>query len=223
MALDETRGLYEVIPLIKPSAHTGIVENVWFAGTHGDIGGSYDASEALAGNSLNWMLSKIRDKGLLPNTEHRVDANPLGVSVDSSKFVAAGKILNKLRHPRVRRLQFWGDFWAHYDNDNNAKETQASKPKIHWSVLQRLQADGVLVQPGKKFLSQINPEPYRPWVLFEPKYDTRIDPASNMCPKPEKHPDIKLPGTTKPKDIQLTDIVNFIDDHLEVVPSDEGT
>lgn len=42
--------------------HFNRVEEVWFAGAHGDVGGSYEAG-ALGGVSLNWMLRKTRGLG----------------------------------------------------------------------------------------------------------------------------------------------------------------
>ena len=43
--------------------HFDKVDEVWFAGAHGDVGGSY-AQGALGGVSLNWMLQETKDAGV---------------------------------------------------------------------------------------------------------------------------------------------------------------
>lgn len=62
LALDETRTVFE--PLLWDSAQTGAgrVEQVWFAGSHGDIGGHVgwdEAARPLANIPLVWMLERL--------------------------------------------------------------------------------------------------------------------------------------------------------------------
>jgi len=67
LALDETRSVLE--PLIWDSEGTGAsrIEQVWFRGCHGDIGGQlghYEDSRPLANIPLVWMLEKAEALGL---------------------------------------------------------------------------------------------------------------------------------------------------------------
>ncbi|WP_376874936.1 DUF2235 domain-containing protein [Albirhodobacter sp. R86504] len=66
LALDETRSVFE--PLLWDSAHTeaGRIEQVWFRGSHGDIGGQLgdnDAARPLANIPLVWMLERMSRRG----------------------------------------------------------------------------------------------------------------------------------------------------------------
>lgn len=67
LALDETRSVLE--PLIWDCEGTGAtrIEQVWFRGCHGDIGGQlsgFEAARPLANIPLVWMLERAADLGL---------------------------------------------------------------------------------------------------------------------------------------------------------------
>jgi uncharacterized protein (DUF2235 family) len=67
LALDETRAAYSPVLWECPEDHTGIIEQVWFHGAHGDIGGQltgYHAARPLANIPLVWMLEKAAGCGL---------------------------------------------------------------------------------------------------------------------------------------------------------------
>ncbi len=67
LALDETRQVYEPELWHCPPGFPGHVEQVWFKGTHGDVGGQLGGNEAarpLANISLVWMLEQAESCGL---------------------------------------------------------------------------------------------------------------------------------------------------------------
>jgi uncharacterized protein (DUF2235 family) len=68
LAMDETRVAYSPVLWSSPaSGYAGRVEQVWFAGTHGDIGGQlggFEAARPLANIPLVWVLSKAQEHGL---------------------------------------------------------------------------------------------------------------------------------------------------------------
>ncbi len=67
LALDETRMAYAPVLWECPEDHTGIIEQIWFRGTHGDIGGQltgFNAARPLANIPLVWMLEKAEGCGL---------------------------------------------------------------------------------------------------------------------------------------------------------------
>ena len=72
LALDETRRAYEPQMWSSPSTFAGQLEQVWFRGTHGDVGGQlngYEVARPLANLSLVWMLDRAQNCGLpLPET-----------------------------------------------------------------------------------------------------------------------------------------------------------
>ena len=75
LGLDETRSVYEPVMWDCPEGFTGHVEQVWFRGTHGDVGGQLGGNERsrpLANIPLVWMLENIEGCGLtLPDDWRR--------------------------------------------------------------------------------------------------------------------------------------------------------
>ncbi|WP_319022431.1 DUF2235 domain-containing protein [Meridianimarinicoccus sp. MJW13] len=74
LALHETREAFEPQLWTCPKGWTGHVEQVWFRGTHGDIGGQlsgFDAARPLANIPLVWMLEKAEACGLTLPTDWR--------------------------------------------------------------------------------------------------------------------------------------------------------
>jgi len=62
LALNETREAFAPVLWSCPPDYSGRVEQVWFRGTHGDIGGHLNGEEAsrpLANIPLVWMLDKL--------------------------------------------------------------------------------------------------------------------------------------------------------------------
>jgi len=62
LALDETREVYAPVLWRCPPGWDGYVEQVWFHGTHGDIGGQlagYAPARPLANVALVWMLERL--------------------------------------------------------------------------------------------------------------------------------------------------------------------
>ncbi|WGH78408.1 DUF2235 domain-containing protein [Jannaschia ovalis] len=87
MALDETRRAYKLDRWRTHGTRTATVEQLWFRGTHGDLGGQlygYDAARPLANVPLVWMLERLESVGLeLPANwrgrfPHRRDAPSAG-------------------------------------------------------------------------------------------------------------------------------------------------
>ncbi len=67
LALDETREAFAPVLWECPENWTGRVEQVWFRGTHGDVGGQlsgYEAARPLANIPLVWMLERAEACGL---------------------------------------------------------------------------------------------------------------------------------------------------------------
>lgn len=67
LALDETRQVYAPVMWSSPEGWTGRVEQVWFRGSHGDIGGQlggFHAARGLSNIPLNWILTEAEGVGL---------------------------------------------------------------------------------------------------------------------------------------------------------------
>jgi len=67
LALNETRAVYDPVMWTSQDGWTGRVEQMWFRGTHGDIGGQlagFEAARPLANIPLVWMLDRAEGAGL---------------------------------------------------------------------------------------------------------------------------------------------------------------
>ena len=67
LAMDETRKVFEPVLWQSQQDFDGVVEQVWFRGTHGDIGGQlsgFSRARPLANIPLVWMLERMEDCGL---------------------------------------------------------------------------------------------------------------------------------------------------------------
>jgi len=67
LALDETRIAYAPVMWESRESWTGGLEQVWFRGTHGDVGGQlsgHDAARPLANVPLVWMLGRLEACGV---------------------------------------------------------------------------------------------------------------------------------------------------------------
>ncbi len=68
LAIDERREAYAPVLWQKPPGWNGVMEQVWFRGTHGDVGGQLGddvAARPLANIPLVWMLGRLATCGLL--------------------------------------------------------------------------------------------------------------------------------------------------------------
>src|SRR6056297_1932068 len=103
LALDETRHAYEPILWSSAPDWHGHVEQVWFRGTHGDVGGQlggFKPARPLANISLVWMLQRAETCGLTLPAGWRAR---FGMDVEAPSVGAWrgwGKIF-LLRGPRV--------------------------------------------------------------------------------------------------------------------------
>ncbi|EYD71049.1 DUF2235 domain-containing protein [Limimaricola hongkongensis] len=103
LALDETRNAYAPVLWTTPLGFAGHVEQVWFRGTHGDIGGQLGGrleSRSLANIPLVWMLERLEacDLPLPPDWRARFPCDPGAPSVGTWRG------WNKLFLSRGRRM-----------------------------------------------------------------------------------------------------------------------
>lgn len=86
LALNETRQVFTPVMWACPPTIKGRIEQVWFRGSHGDVGGQlggYEAARPLANIPLIWMLEQAESCGLpLPDGwQARFFTDPHGPSV----------------------------------------------------------------------------------------------------------------------------------------------
>lgn len=99
-----------------------IVNEVWFAGAHSDVGGGYDHDD-LSGVSLNWMISQI--------DQHTPGFLPQGTSVFQDLYAQS-------HIPSKRPYIPFGNRNRHFMYYAKQSKYNHGKPKIHESVFKRL-------------------------------------------------------------------------------------
>ncbi len=100
LALNENRVAYGPIMWTTPEGYEGRLEQVWFSGTHGDIGGQlsgHDVARPLSNIPLVWLLSRLEECGLsLPRSwAHRFPQDPTAPSI--GQWRGHGKMLMSRR------------------------------------------------------------------------------------------------------------------------------
>ena len=106
LALHETREAFAPILWTSPEGRPGVVEQVWFPGTHADVGGQVlgrSASRPLSNIPLVWMLGRLEDEGL-PLPERWRERFPCDAAAPSiSSWTGWGKIFLSRRRRIVGR------------------------------------------------------------------------------------------------------------------------
>ncbi|MCT8159550.1 DUF2235 domain-containing protein [Pseudoruegeria sp. SHC-113] len=90
LAMDETREAFAPVLWDCPPGFKGDVQQVWFRGAHGDVGGQlggYDAARPLANIPLVWMLERLEGHGVaLPaDWRARFPCDPAAPSVGMNR------------------------------------------------------------------------------------------------------------------------------------------
>jgi uncharacterized protein (DUF2235 family) len=149
MAMDERRSQFFPTPFSRPKDAATRLEQVWFRGAHGDVGGGY-AETGLSDIALAWMVEAARRHGLRFNAW-----------IDQGRQPNAAARL----HDELRRKPSWRLFgsWPRWHPVPDAEEPAAPAPPgtLHPSVLERMRISHTrLARPD--FL---RPEPGRPLVI----------------------------------------------------------
>ncbi|MEM9756106.1 MAG: DUF2235 domain-containing protein [Pseudomonadota bacterium] len=118
LALDEMREAYTPVLWEAPLKGSGDVVQMWFRGTHGDVGGQLNGrnwARPLSNISLAWMLGEAQAAGLPlpPDWRHRYVTDPGGRSIGrwagwSKVFLArrrrvVGRYPSEALHPSVEQ------------------------------------------------------------------------------------------------------------------------
>ncbi|GGC28410.1 hypothetical protein GCM10011504_03270 [Siccirubricoccus deserti] len=149
MAMDERRSQFFPTPFSRPKDTGTRLQQVWFRGAHGDVGGGY-AETGLSDITLAWMVEAARRHGLRFNAW-----------IDENRRPSAIARL----HDELRRKPSWRLFgsWPRWHPVPGADEPADPAPPgtLHPSVLERMRISHTrLARPD--FL---RPEPGRPLVI----------------------------------------------------------
>jgi uncharacterized protein (DUF2235 family) len=176
VSIDERRAFFRQNLFGEPCKDYQDLKEVWFAGVHSDVGGSYpEADSQLSKIALQWMLCEAERSGLKVNQARKQEI--LG---GKPNYVAPDPT-SKNQHKSLRGAWWIAEIWpkvSHKKNDQG-EWTKSIRfnlgrrryippgPVVHASVETRLQfvsPDPVNHDAGKRELER-KPFPYRPGNL----------------------------------------------------------
>jgi len=98
MAIDERRKAFQVNAWQRPPGWSGVLEQVWFAGVHGNVGGGYKP-DGLANEALHWMAEQAEGLGLELDADYLAYFRPCFNSTLNDSMTLAYRALGSVRRP----------------------------------------------------------------------------------------------------------------------------
>jgi uncharacterized protein (DUF2235 family) len=160
LAIDELRRFYRQNLFEKTESYQD-VKQVWFAGAHSDVGGSYGLNESeLAQNTLQWMIREASAAGLI------FDGNKLSSVIPAVKTATiSSPAYNGPVHKSLSGGWWLGEIWP--KKNRETKKTRPPmglprfmflgpmgntlRPTVHHTVMQRIN-DPALNYAPKNFV-----------------------------------------------------------------------
>lgn len=138
VASDENRSLFEptLVSVASPSATS--VEETWFAGNHGDVGGGWEKTsrdeKQLSDLTLSYMIRKAEASELkfIADWQNIVQAPKNGagsvhqLTLKDVTRLAGGKLIRTLRSAGSGKPRVHQSVKQKYDNDSNYRPAQIS-------------------------------------------------------------------------------------------------
>lgn len=110
VSIDERRAFFRQNLVQEPAPSSQNIKQVWFAGVHSDVGGSYpEAESGLSKIALRWMLCEAQAAGLLLDPQKVIDV--LGATLPYAAPDHKGKL-----HKSLHGFWYLGEVWPklHY-------------------------------------------------------------------------------------------------------------
>jgi uncharacterized protein (DUF2235 family) len=198
VSIDERRAFFRQNLVHEPAAANQNVKQVWFAGVHSDVGGSYaEAESGLSKIALRWMLCEAQSAGLGLDPEKVIDV--LGGKIPYVPPDPKGKL-----HKSLHGFWWLGEVWPKLYYHNVAVQGQEPEWKrgITFNLGRaRLIPNGVHIHQSVFDLKRDEPT-YRPKNL-PLQYVTEQENACELAPRlvieqqaaaPPKPPLLKRPS-----------------------------
>lgn len=119
LAIDERRKPFAPNLWQTPDAWTGVLEQVWFAGVHSNIGGGY-APDGLANVALHWMVENATQLGLATDATYLGHFTPRYDSFLADSMTFAYRALGTFDRPVCRMAR--GNETIHLSAQRRARE-----------------------------------------------------------------------------------------------------
>jgi hypothetical protein len=98
LAIDERRIPFKPSLWIRPPGWTGKLEQTWFPGVHGNVGGGY-SPDGLANEALHWMIEKAQAFGLEVDAEYLAHFRPCFDSCLNESMTLLYRTLGSFERP----------------------------------------------------------------------------------------------------------------------------
>jgi len=202
MAIDERRRAFPPTAWIIEkgrSAERRDVEQVWFAGTHSNIGGGYERS-GLADLALIWMIARVSDLTGLDFDQDYVAEHFWPCAACSLYHSDRGWLVTSLR-PFLRQVLKGSELVTVAPGGERRKvEVETLNEKVHWSVTERYGRLAIVDGSRNRVYSPSNlPKDLPRDVEFDlPALERRIAPKTRreaelieLCRKSGRNPRVK--------------------------------
>jgi uncharacterized protein (DUF2235 family) len=171
LAIDECRVFYRH-NLFAPAGDGQDIQQVWFAGAHSDVGGSYDEAESgLSKIALRWMLAEAERAGLLVDPQRRA-------AVLGGQPPYAAPDPGAPMHVSLFGWWYLAEVWPKLITSREGRQLRINRGRrrripstalIHESVLERMSLPATLELTGTPPRQRRRVVRYRPQNLRDPE------------------------------------------------------
>jgi uncharacterized protein (DUF2235 family) len=192
ISIDERRAFFRQNLIHEPAAAGQNVKQVWFAGVHSDVGGSYlEAESGLSKIALRWMVCEAQSAGLQLNPQKVIDV--LGAAVPYVSPDHKGNL-----HKSLGGFWWLGEFWPKLFFHPVIVPGQAEpkwKRGIRLNLAQpRFIPDGVHIHESVLHRMR-DVADYKPKNLPQ-QYVTEAENACELAPRPVRQQPATAPAKT---------------------------
>jgi|SRR5215472_9173721 len=156
VSIDERRAFFRQNSFGEPHDTQQDIKEVWFAGVHSDVGGSYAQSESqLSQIALQWMLCEAELAGLLVDQGRKaavLGGNPPNVSPDPT---------TKYQHESLRGAWWIAEIWPKMVHTQTAQGTWANSIRFNLGRRRWIPAGSLVHESVEQRVQKAEP-PYRP-------------------------------------------------------------
>jgi uncharacterized protein (DUF2235 family) len=191
VSIDERRAFFRQNLIHEPMPANQNLKQVWFAGVHSDVGGSYaEAESGLSKIALRWMLCEAQSAGLLLDAEKVVEV--LGAKVPYVPPNPKGKL-----HKSLRGFWWLGEIWPKGVSYSVAVPGQTA---LRWKRRIRINLGRArFIQDGAHIHQSVFDRMKDPSTKYRPKnlpqqYVTEPENSCELAPRPV----VKSPTTVPP-------------------------
>ncbi len=137
LAIDDERHTFHPVLWDEKGEPPGRIEQVWFAGSHSNVGGGYPKNE-LSLVSLDWMISKVESKSGLRFIRSERASIREQAYVHGKMYSSRAGLAAYYRYKPRRIDQICHD---------KSRDVEIDTPKIHSSVFERIRENAVSYAP----------------------------------------------------------------------------